>query len=48
MKIIKHYINGKDYDEGDRTSDIFNPATGEVITKVQLGNKNVVNVCAFR
>ena len=44
MKIIKHYINGKDYDEGDRTSDIFNPATGEVITKVQLGNKNVVNV----
>ena len=44
MKVIKHYINGKDYDEGDRTSDIFNPATGEVITKVQLGNKNVVNV----
>ena len=44
MKVIKHYVNGKDYDEGDRTSDIFNPATGEVITKVQLGNKNVVNV----
>ena len=42
MKIIKHYLDGKDYDGGDRTSDIFNPATGEVISKVQLGNKNVV------
>ena len=43
MKIIQHYINGKDYDEGDRTSDIFNPATGEVISKVKLGSKKVVN-----
>ena len=43
MKIIKHYLNGQDYDGGDRTSDIFNPATGEVISKVQLGNKKVVN-----
>ena len=42
MKIIKHYLDGKDYDGGDRTSDVFNPATGEVISKVQLGNKNVV------
>ena len=43
MKVIKHYLNGQDYDGGDRTSDIFNPATGEVISKVQLGNKEVVN-----
>ena len=43
MKVIKHYLNGQDYDGGDRTSDIFNPATGEVISKVQLGNKKVVN-----
>ena len=42
MKIIKHYINGKDYDGGDRSSNIFNPATGEVISKVQLGNVNIV------
>ena len=43
MKIIKHYLNGQDHDGGDRTSDIFNPATGEVISKVQLGDKKVVN-----
>ncbi len=42
MKIIKHYINGKDYDGGDRSSNIFNPATGEVISKVQLGNASIV------
>ena len=42
MKIIKHYINGKDYAGGDRSSNIFNPATGEVISKVQLGNANIV------
>ena len=42
MKIIKHYLNGQDYDGGDRTSDIFNPATGEVISKV-VRKKKVVN-----
>lgn len=42
MKVIKHYINGKYCDGGDRTSDIFNPATGEVISKVQLGDSDVV------
>ena len=42
MKIIKHYLNGKYYDGGERTSDVFNPATGEVISKVKLGNQNVV------
>ena len=31
------------YDGGDRTSDIFNPATGEVISKVQLGDKKTVD-----
>ena len=29
--------------EENRTSDIFNPATGEVISKVQLGDKKVVD-----
>ena len=43
MKIIKHYLNGQEHDGGNRTSDIFNPATGEVISKVQLGDKKVVN-----
>ena len=42
MKVIKHYVNGKYCDGGDRTSDIFNPATGEVISKVQLGDAHVV------
>ena len=44
MKIIKHYLNGQEHDGGDRTSDIFNPATGEVISKVQLGDKQTVDV----
>ncbi len=43
MKVIKHHINGQEYDGGDRTSNIFNPATGEVISKVQLGNSKVVD-----
>ena len=43
MKIIKHYLNGQEYDGGDRTSDIFNPATEEVISKVQLGDKKAVD-----
>ena len=43
MKIIKHYLNGQEHDGGDRTSDIFNPATGEVISKVQLGDKQTVD-----
>ncbi|MBF97300.1 MAG: putative 3-oxopropanoate dehydrogenase [Alphaproteobacteria bacterium MarineAlpha9_Bin4] len=42
MKIIKHYIEGKEYEGGERTGDIFNPATGEIISKVQLGDSNVV------
>ena len=42
MKIIKHYLNGEEYEGGERTSDIFNPATGEIIAKVQLGNQSVV------
>ncbi len=42
MKVIKHYLNGKYYDGGARTSNIFNPATGEVVSKVQLGDANVV------
>ena len=43
MKIIKHYLNGQEHDGGERTSDIFNPATGEVISKVQLGDKKTVD-----
>ncbi len=42
MKIIKHYLNGKEYEGGERSSNIFNPATGEIIAKVQLGDQNVV------
>ncbi|MAW01453.1 MAG: methylmalonate-semialdehyde dehydrogenase (CoA acylating) [Candidatus Pelagibacter sp.] len=41
MQIINHYINGTVL-EGDscKTSDVYNPATGEVSAKVCLANSN--------
>ena len=39
MKIIKNYINGNLVEsQSNKYSDIFNPATGEVIGKVNLSN----------
>ena len=35
---IEHFINGKQVRGGGRTSDVFNPATGEVIAKVALAS----------
>ncbi len=43
MHIINHHINGKSYSGGEKTSDVYNPATGEIISKVQLGNISTVN-----
>ena len=38
MKVIGHFINGREVSSSStRTSDIFNPATGEVQRKVSLG-----------
>src|SRR6056300_623474 len=45
MKNIFHFVDGKEF-KGDskRTSDVFNPATGEVQAKVSLASKNDVDV----
>ena len=43
MDLIKHYINGEDKEGGSRQGDVYNPAIGEVISKVTLGNLEVVN-----
>ena len=44
MKNIFHFVDGKEF-KGDskRTSDVFNPATGEVEAKVSLASKNDVD-----
>ena len=42
MNLIKHYINGKKVEGGDRRGNVFNPAIGEVASEVILGNKEVV------
>ncbi|MGW2218057.1 CoA-acylating methylmalonate-semialdehyde dehydrogenase, partial [Nonomuraea sp. NPDC001684] len=38
MKSVKHWINGALTDGGDRTAEIFNPATGEVGGHVALAS----------
>ena len=43
MDLIKHYINGEDIEGGNRQGDVYNPAIGEVISKVTLGDLEVVN-----
>ena len=43
MDLIKHYINGEDIEGGSRQGDVYNPAIGEVISKVTLGDLEVVN-----
>ena len=43
MYLIKHYINGKDEVGGSRQGDVYNPAIGEVVSKVTLGDLEVVN-----
>ena len=38
MKVIGHFINGREVaSNSQRTTNIFNPATGEVQNKVALG-----------
>ena len=40
-KIIEHWINGSFHSSSsDRFGDIFNPASGEVISKLPMGNKS--------
>ena len=40
---IEHFINGKHVRGGGRTSDVFNPATGEVSAKVALASSAEVD-----
>ena len=35
---IEHFINGKHVRGGGRTSDVFNPATGEITAQVTLAS----------
>ena len=44
MKNIFHFVGGKEFKgESKRTSDVFNPATGEVQAKVNLASKSDLN-----
>ena len=44
MQEIGHYINGVNVaGQSDRTSDVFNPATGEVQAKVSLATVDEMN-----
>jgi malonate-semialdehyde dehydrogenase (acetylating)/methylmalonate-semialdehyde dehydrogenase len=44
MKTIEHFVNGKSFSgSSKRTSDVFNPATGEVSAKVILASKKDVD-----
>ena len=44
MKNIHHFVNGSIFEgRSKKTSDVYNPATGEVIGKVTLASKDDVN-----
>ena len=44
MKEIQHFVNGKIFKgESKRTSDVYNPATGEVSAKVILASRKDVD-----
>ena len=44
MKIIEHFVNGKSFSgSSKKTSEVFNPATGEVSAKVNLASKKDVD-----
>ncbi|MCO6055572.1 CoA-acylating methylmalonate-semialdehyde dehydrogenase [Pseudomonas sp. MOB-449] len=42
MTIVPHLINGERITEQGRTTDVFNPSTGEVIHKLGLANRATV------
>ena len=44
MKIIEHFVNGRSFSgSSKKTSEVFNPATGEVSAKVNLASKKDVD-----
>lgn len=42
MLVIKHFINGQEYDDQGRYQDVYNPATGQVVANVALGSELTV------
>ncbi len=51
MKTIHHFVNGSIFEgKSKRTSDVYNPATGEITAKVSLASKqdvdDVVNIAS--
>ena len=44
MKTIEHFVGGKSFSgDSNRTSKVFNPATGEQSSEVKLASTNDVN-----
>ncbi len=41
--MIEHFINNQNYSASGRTQNVTNPATGEVLTQVQLADSHTVN-----
>ena len=45
MKLIEHFVDGKKFlGDSKRTSDVFNPATGDKIADVKLASITDVNI----
>lgn len=42
MSIVQHLINGELVSTGERTADVFNPATGQATRKVELASRSTV------
>lgn len=43
MQIIPHHINGESCNEGGHGSEIFNPATGQVIAKILVADAKIID-----
>ncbi|MFJ2984720.1 MULTISPECIES: CoA-acylating methylmalonate-semialdehyde dehydrogenase [unclassified Pseudomonas] len=42
MSIVQHLIHGELVTKGERTADVFNPATGQAVRKVELASRATV------
>jgi len=42
MSIVQHLINGELVSKGERTTDVFNPSTGQAVRKVELASRATV------
>ena len=49
MNLIQHFVNGKVFKgSSERTSKVFNPATGEQTSKVNLASKADVDITSSK